>query len=48
MDRTNPDSLRSSGVERNFKRGSIVSTFFYAHFFFGRTNLKLIEKQKKL
>ena len=33
MDRTNPDSRRSSGVERNFKRGSIVSTFFLCAFF---------------
>ena len=33
-----------TGVARNFKKGwSIISTFL-----FGRTNLKLIEKQEKL
>ena len=40
-----------SGVSRNFKGGGdIISTFFqvYFFFFFGRTKLKLIEKQEKL
>ena len=38
-----------SGVARNFKRGGggIISTFF-SSVFFGRTNLKLIEKQERL
>ena len=34
----------ASGAARNFKRGGIISTFFQAYFF-GRTNLKLVEKQ---
>ena len=42
-----PTTRVVSGVARNFKRGSIVSTFFSASFF-GRTNLKLIKKQEKL
>ena len=41
-------SAVSSGVARNFKGGGIISTYFQAHFFFGRTNLKLIENQEKL
>ena len=33
----------------NFKReGAIISTFFSSVYFFGRTNLRLIEKQERL
>ena len=39
-----------SGVARNFKRGGggIIFTIFQAHFVFGMTNLKIMEKQEKL
>ena len=38
-----------SGVARNFKRRrAIISTFFFKRIFFGRTNLKLTEKQERL
>ena len=41
-----------SGVARNFKRervgGHNFYTFSRVFFFFGRTNLKLIEKQERL
>ena len=37
-----------SGVAENFeRRGGIISTFFPAYFFFSRTHLKLIDKQRK-
>ena len=46
---SSPIIKAGSGVERNIKRGrSIISTLFVECIFFGRTNLKLIEKQEKL
>ena len=43
-------NVSRSVVAKNFKRerGDIIFTFFQAHSFFGRSNLKLIEKQEKL
>ena len=42
-------TLVHTGVARNLKRGgSIISTYFSSVFFFGGTNLNLIEKQEKL
>ena len=37
-----------TGVARNFKRGSHNFATFYKSIFFGKTNLKLIEKQESL
>ena len=37
-----------SGVARNFKRGSHNFDTFYKSIFFGKTNLKLIEKQESI
>ena len=38
---------RGSGVARNFKGGGHNHHIFLKRIFFGRTNLKLIEKQEK-
>ena len=40
--------VSGAGVARNFKRGRHNFHIFSSVFFFGRTNLKLIEKQEKL
>ena len=44
---SSPTTKAGSGVAKNFKGESIISTFFLASFF-GRTNLKLIKKLEKL
>ena len=44
---SSPATKGGSGIARNFKGGSIISTFFPV-LFFDRTNLKLIKKLEKL
>ena len=39
--------LINSGVARNFKKGGHNFHIFFKRIFFGRTKLKLIEKQEK-
>ena len=44
----NQKNIIACGEAKNFKRrGAIIFTFFKRIFFFGRTNVKLIEKQER-